>query len=51
MLKYFVYLFALCATNVVALDNQQYPIVQHEGTPTGEVKVINDGDILILNGS
>jgi len=45
MLKYFVYLFALCATNVVALDNQQYPIVQHEGTPTGEVKVINDVSI------
>jgi len=51
MLKHFVYVFALCATNIVALDNQQYPSVQHEGTPTGEVKVINDGFILILHNS
>jgi hypothetical protein len=51
MLKHLVYLFALCATNIVALDNQQYPVVQHEGTPTGEVKIINDGSALALYGT
>jgi hypothetical protein len=46
MLKHLFHLLALCATSVVALDYQQYPNVQHEGTPTGEVKAINNGTII-----
>jgi hypothetical protein len=46
MLTHLFHLLALCATSVVALNNQQYPNVQHEGTPTGEVKAINDGTVL-----
>jgi hypothetical protein len=48
MLKHFVLLFALCVTNVAALEKEQYPNVQHEGTPTGDVKVIENGTPLIL---
>jgi hypothetical protein len=49
MLKELVYLLALCVTNSVALDNEQYPTVQHEGSPSGEVKVFNNGIVLILD--